>query len=163
MGYTTEFEGEFKISPNVSEYHVKYIKAFNETRRMKRDSKICETLPDPIRLDANLPVGEFGEYFVGGTGFAGQGHDASVLDHNNPSRTQPGLWCGWTIENNNLVWDGVEKFYYYTEWLEYLIKNFFQPWGYTLNGIMSYQGEEEDDFGNIVVENNVVSVNQGSD
>lgn len=54
MGYTTEFEGSFDITPSVSSKHVKYINKFSDTRRMKRNSKVCETLPDEIRLNVEL-------------------------------------------------------------------------------------------------------------
>lgn len=161
MGYTTDFEGSFNITPNVSESHQNYINKFSETRRMKRNSKICETLSDDVRLSVGLSVGKFGEYFVGGTGYAGQGDDSSVLDHNNPPPSQPGLWCQWIVEDNQLLWNECEKFYDYVEWLKYLIEHFFKPWGYTLNGTVEYQGEDPGDFGKIVVEYNVVKLSKG--
>ena len=55
-----------------------------------------------------------------------------------------------------MEWDGGEKFYNYVEWLEYLIKNFFEPWGYSLNGSVNWQGEEDEDNGTIVVKHNEV-------
>ena len=57
---------------------------------------------------------------------------------------------------NFLKWDTGEKFYSYTEWLEYLIENFFERWGYILNGEVEFQGEDKSDKGIIVVKNNVV-------
>lgn len=76
-------------------------------------------------------------------------------------KCQPGLWCQWVIEGTpddcQLVWDGSEKFYEYTAWLEYLINNFFNPWGVTLNGEIFWQGEEPTDMGKIVVTDNVVT------
>ena len=64
-------------------------------------------------------------------------------------------------EENELEWDGGEKFYYYIEWLKYLIDKFFQPWGVILNGEIEWTGEDRDDLGKIVVKDNVVNGKQG--
>jgi hypothetical protein len=138
--------------------HAAYLTAFNESRRMKRDAKIVEGFPDPVRLAAGLPVGKEGGYFVGGGGFMGQDRDASVLDGNKPPRGQPGLWCKWVPDKYGraIVWDRWEKFYYYVEWLEYLIKHCLGPWGYVLNGEVRWRGEDRDDRGVIVITANAV-------
>jgi len=49
-------------------------------------------------------------------------------------------YCQWrpTEDGMGLEWDGVEKFYDYVEWLEYLISHFIKPWGYTLNGSVAW-------------------------
>lgn len=80
---------------------------------------------------------------------------------------QPGLWCQWIIEDDDqqvkghqLVWDGGEKFYGYTEWLEYLIYHFFERWGVKLNGNIRWQGEDTSDVGMIVVKNNNVETKE---
>jgi hypothetical protein len=49
--------------------HVTYLKAFNGTRRMKRDAGKAARLGDPLREAVGLPVGREGAYFVGGQGF----------------------------------------------------------------------------------------------
>ena len=133
-----------------------------------------------------------GEYFVGGNGFGGQDRDASIIDYNTaPGQIGyndkmdfnvrwleirrrekeglcvPGLWCQWVIETPKndeqvLCWDGNEKFYNYVEWLKYLIKHFFQPWGVLLNGEIEWTGEESGDLGKIVVTNNEVKVLEGT-
>lgn len=147
---------------------------------MLRDAKKAAKLPDPIREAAGLPVGPQGCYFVGGAGAYGQGRDVSILDYNEPARGsstpmerladtkkgllvaenwgQPSLWCQWvpSEEGDAIVGPGSEKFYEYVPWLKYLIENFLEPWGYTLNGTVDYQGEEESDRGQIVVINNTV-------
>ena len=66
MGYTTDFNGEFEVSPSLSYDHKQYLDAFATTRRMKRDQDIAETLPDPVREAVGLPIGYEGAYFVGG-------------------------------------------------------------------------------------------------
>ena len=73
----------------------------------------------------------------------------------------PGLWCQWVInEDDELVWDGGEKFYNYTEWLKYLINRFFEPWGVTLNGRITWAGEDRNDRGQINVIDNIVTASK---
>lgn len=164
MGYSTDFYGSLKFNKPVAPWLVEYVNKFSETRRMKRDpEKIKEQFPNWGQLCFNGELGEDGEYFIGGTGIFGQNADISVLDENRPASTQPGLWCQWIIneKDNCLEWDGGEKFYEYEEWLDYLIDNFFEPLGYTLNGDIQWQGEDSDDCGTIHVENNFISTEMG--
>lgn len=60
MGYTTDFHGSFNLDKPLKKEHKNYLLKFAETRRMKRKSKIVETLPDPIREAVGLPIGEEG-------------------------------------------------------------------------------------------------------
>lgn len=163
MGYTTDFEGFFKFDRPLSIEHRNYLEKFAQTRRMKRNVKVASTLPDETRDAVNLPLGDDGAYFVGGAGYMGQDQDESVLDYNQTPSGQPSLWCQWTPneDGTKIVWDGGEKFYQYIEWLKYLIANFIKPWGYTLNGAVQWQGEEDDDRGEITVQNNKVFVGKG--
>ena len=64
MGYTTELEGEFRVSPPLAAEHRAYLVAFADTRRMKRDPAKAQLLPDPARTKVRLPIGADGEYFV---------------------------------------------------------------------------------------------------
>lgn len=87
-------------------------------------------------------------------------------ERHTPGNGIPGYWCQWIIDEDYngeeaLVWDGNEKFYDYVKWLEYLIKNFFEPEGYILNGSVEFQGEDFDDFGTIEVKDNAVTRNYG--
>ena len=184
MGYTTDFVGDFEVTPPLSLEHAIYLACFSGTRRMERDAAKAAALPDPRRKAVGLPVGEHGSFFVGAEGFAGQERDESVLNGNGPPPGQPGLWCqwvpkkkagarglrlaGWQDEEEpeegiytHLGWDGGEKFYAYTEWLKYLVENFLGPWGYVLNGEVTWQGEERGDIGKIVMENNQISIKAG--
>jgi hypothetical protein len=151
MGYTTEFEGSFTVTPPLDPAQVTYLKAFAETRRMKRSVSIVTT-PDPRRCAVGLGIGDDAGYFVGGKSPYGQDRDASVLDYNAPPADQPGLWCRWipSDDGSKIEWNGAEKFYDYTEWLNYIISHFLTPWGRALSGEVSYQGEERDDRGVIV-------------
>ena len=161
MGYTTYFSGEFTFNKPVTEELKTFINKFSDTRRMMRNnSRIKELFPNWKELCFNGDLGEDGAYFVGGHDFCCQGMDDSIINYND-SGSQPGLWCQWVITNDVLEWDGGEKFYNYVEWLEYLIKHFFAPLGYELNGTVCYDGEDPDDFGKIVVDDNCVHIVYG--
>ena len=178
MGYTTDFKGNFSFNKPLTANQVKYLQAFCDTRRMKRDAAKTELLPDELRKAVGLPVGDDGGYYVGS-------HDGSVIDYNTPpgqipfqsggsfddiwqennqkileGKCQPGLWCQWTVsdDGNALEWDGGEKFYYYIEWLKYLINNFFNIWGVELTGSVEWYGEDEKDKGEINVKSNEISI-----
>jgi hypothetical protein len=186
MGYTTDFEGSFKLSRPATDTEFTYINTFSNTRRMKRDvNKLMELhkgeFGHPTRPEN--PYGIDGEFFVGGKGWAGQDQDDSIIDYNtapgqlgyvkyqrqktldeikrkiNNGECQPGLWCQWILtDNEELQWDGNEKFYDYVEWLKYLINNFFEEWGIKLNGEVTWIGEDSNDRGKIVVEDNKVRI-----
>lgn len=158
MGYTTTFEGEFTLDKQLTVDHHNYLEAFCNTRRMKRDPKLAAELTDKLRTRVELPIGIEGGYYVGAGGFQGQERDASVVDYNDEPVGQPSLWCHWTpnVAGTAIVWDEGEKFYGYVEWLEYIIEHFLGPWGYVLNGEMTWDGEEHGDVGMISVINNQV-------
>lgn len=160
MGYTTDFIGEWTVTPPLKPEHRAYLKAFNETRRMKRDASETAKRPDPVREAAGLDVGVEGAYFVGEEGFMGQGSDKSidVVEINSPPSNQPGLWCQWTPseDGTQIEWDGGESFYDYVEWITYLIEHFLEPWGYKLNGDVRWQGEDPADIGMITIADNDV-------
>lgn len=156
MGYTTFFTGSFKSDKPLTQEQIAYLKKFNSSRRVKRNPELLKNKPDPEREKVHLPVGIEGEFFVNGEGFMGQDRDPSVIDGNEPPITQPGLWCQWEISDDGLElkWDEGEKFYCHQKWLIYLVKNFFLPWGYILNGKVDYQGEDPFDRGTIIIKNN---------
>lgn len=166
MGYTTDFDGLFEVTPPLKPEHAAYLKAFSGTRRMVRDGFKTAKRPDPVREAVGLPVGDNGAYFVGEGGECGQGdfpkgdfHGKSVgiVDYNSPPSGQPGLWRQWEpMEDGTALLADGEKFYAYVPWLEYLIKHFFGPWGYKLNGAVKWQGEESTDCGTIHVRDSVI-------
>lgn len=144
MGYTTHFTGKFVLDRSLDKETELFLRKLATTRRMKRN------LPSQYGLD--------GEFFVDGEGDFGQHRDESIVDYNRPPRTQPGLWCQWipTDEGTSIEWDGGEKFYYYVEWLQYIISRVLAPKNYMLSGEVNWQGEHSDDFGKIVVVDNTV-------
>jgi len=164
MGYTTEFQGAFDLDKPLTKARREYLFKFSDTRRMNRDAKKTKKRPDSVRKAAKLPVGDEGAYFVGETGFAGQDYGPDVIDGNEPPTGQPGLWCKWepNKEGTKIRWNGMEKFYDYIDWLEYLINHFLEPWGYKLNGTVTWTGENPTDIGKIYVRDNVIEAKPGT-
>jgi len=74
--------------------------------------------------------------------------------------TNTGLrgYCQWepTPKGNALRWDGGEKFYDYTQWLQWLIDTKFKPWGITVSGSVRYIGDYHDEIGTLTVVDGVV-------
>ncbi|AUG80534.1 hypothetical protein CFP65_5853 [Kitasatospora sp. MMS16-BH015] len=152
MGYTTEFTGRIAVEPPLNPQEIAYLRKFAGTRRMDR---------------ANGP------YFVDGSGYAGQGRDADIREHNKPPAGQPGLWCKWepTADGTAIEWNGHEKFYAAAEWMAYLVEHFLKPGARTqghpgfegfgfdhlLDGVIDAQGEEPWDTWQLVVRANDVS------
>ena len=153
MGYTTTFRGSFRLSEKLTPAQAEYLTAFQNTRRMKRDAAIAETLPDPVRIAAGLPIGHEGGYFTGGVGFCGQDADKSCLmlygcpDTNTHPTEQPGLWCQWVPTADRcgikcgIKWNGGEKFYHHAEWLTYIMRHFLARWGIKATGEVKWWGE----------------------
>ena len=154
MGYTTWFEGELTPNKPFKKEFVNYINAFSKKRHEPRDVEIIKhSDPDWAKhcLDGNL--GLYGMYYVGG-------FDEEIIDRSAAKGyTCPGYWCDWHINEKTGVveWNGAEKFYEYTDWLIFLIENFFEPAGYILNGEFIWIGEDSEDRGKISVVNNKVS------
>lgn len=164
MGYHTDFDGSFAVTPALKPEHTAYLAAFAGTRRMKRNPELTEKLRDDVRTAVNLPLGPEGAYYVGAAGgsgmdCAGQQRTTDITDFNAAPKGQPGLWCQWVpnADGTEIEWDGGEKFYSYVEWIEYLLDNFLKPWGYKLNGTVDWNGEDDDDRGRIVIVDNDVS------
>jgi hypothetical protein len=82
--------------------------------------------------------------------------------HEDGYKQKPSIWLQWEVTDGTstthyLQWDGNEKFYSYIEWLKYIIKYMFKPWGLILNGKIQWRGEEFEDMGIIEVKDNKVS------
>ncbi len=74
MGYTTDFEGSFNITPVLSQKDNEFLTKFSETRRMARN--------------VGPEYGIEGEFYVDGTGWAGQDSDKNVINKKNPKFKQ---------------------------------------------------------------------------
>lgn len=153
MGYTTEFEGSLALSRNLAPSEKDYLDDFLDCRHMQYN---VATLPES-QYTVVSDWGIQGKFY---TGTAGE--DAEITDCNNPPEGVPGLWCEWRVvdegEGHKLLWSEGEKFYAYVEWLQFLINEFFTPWGITLSGDIFWRGESRCDFGRIEVAESVVVV-----
>lgn len=189
MGYNTDFVGEFELDPPLTDDQATYLRRFAETRRMARHEHIVKDMPDPVREAVGLPIGKFGDFFVGSEAPFGQDmrHESVLgsstapgqdITHWDPAlkdfrlrvpgygpgdpRKQPGLWCQWTPDGTtHLVWDECEKFYNYVEWAQYLQSQILSRWGVTMSGRVYWYGEDREDFGVIIAEDGNVRAIMG--
>jgi len=169
MGYSTNFYGEFKIDRPVNDETYTLLEGLNKTRRMKRDvAKLGKRVYKKARATKSdieqwtKEFGDEGEFWVGdlkNIGDIGQAKTLDIIDYNKPPKSQPSLWCQWMIETDKQIirWDGGEKFYHYTEWIEYIIEKILNPRGYFVNGAVTWQGEDNEDAGQIEIVNNKVN------
>jgi len=152
MGYTTDFDGHFTIDKPIDNETFNLINGLANTRRMGRKD-----------LDPKYGVeGEF--YYDPNSNNFGQEDDNSIIDHNTPPKTQPGLWLQWVVDDDHqtIRWDENEKFYDYVEWIEYIINRILKPRGYKVNGIVYWEGEDGiRDTGEIEIKDNEVMVYVG--
>ncbi|MFE0462336.1 hypothetical protein ACFW1A_24090 [Kitasatospora sp. NPDC058965] len=155
MGYTTTFTGRITVAPPLNPQEIGYLRKFAGTRRMDRDN---------------------GPYYVDGTGWAGQGHDADIREFSKPPAGQPSLWCQWepTEDGTAIAWNGHENFYGSSEWMAYLVDHFLKPgahaqgrpgfegftFDHVLHGVIDAQGEEEWDSWQLTVRDNAVSASE---
>jgi len=150
MGYSTDFEGEFKLDKPLHPKIFYFLNKLAETRRMKRK------LPEEL-------YGIEGEFYIygGQSGFSDDG-TPDVIDSNAPPSTQPARWLQWiTNEKGTAIeWDQGEKFYEYEAWLRYLIDKILAPNGYVMNGEVKWQGESMDDRGLLIVKNNKLKIKE---
>lgn len=159
MGYTIVFQGSLKFNRKVTPQMKECINRFSNTIRIGRNiDKLKQEYPNWKELCFFGDLGKNGAYFAPMSTEYGQKRDDADIDQDSAyENDQPGSFCQWVInDNDELVWDGGEKFFFHTEWLEYLIKHFFAPLDYILNGEIKYIGELE--AGIIIVKNNVVFV-----
>lgn len=76
----------------------------------------------------------------------------------------PSLYCYWQISNNGSViyCSDSSHFYHYEEWLELIIKKFI-PENTFVNGVISFHGEMDTDFGLIIIRDNIVEKKMGEE
>jgi hypothetical protein len=131
MGYTTEFEGTFRLSRplTVKEKNILDELADTDTRHYPGAKEIPSDWKSGIhdKVEANGLV-------------------------------YPGYHCDWqpTEDGTEIEWNHTEKFYDYKEWLQFIIDTYLTPWGITLTGKIEYQGESIGDHGTLSVSNNKV-------
>ena len=101
MGYTTNFRGEFRISPPLTEEHRAYLTAFAGSRRMLRDAALAGERPDPVREAVGLPVsrvcGASGCPTAMGLRWCGTVVRSSTATSRGWSTWSPTYWGRWGI------------------------------------------------------------------
>ena len=160
MGYTTDFNGYVTLDKPLNKDQIVYLKQFNRTRHMRLKPEVETNYPCPARQALGLPFGEDGEFQVRDQGEYSWNE---AVDYNTPPGECPSLWCDWTVSDDGtrIEWDDAEKFYEYVDWMDYLIRKFIKPWGYVANGDIEWFGEDHNDFGLLIVKDNIVSVRVG--
>ena len=181
MGYYTSFEGTIAFDRPLDENLARFIKAFTKTRHVKRNVNTLNNTLNNIGIDPQImlpPVPSIKDFGPDGMLFVPQYrptnttytedlfekipnvyNDVSVEDANTPPGTCPNLWADIELSETNdslTLLDG--KNYDYQEWLRWLIRHIFEPAGYTLNGNITWQGEDQGDYGTISVKNNDVDI-----
>ena len=152
MGYTTEFDGQVKITPPLNKQEIDFLEKFSDSRRMERTK---------------------GPYYMG-SGIAGQDREEDIINYNSPPKGQPGLWCQWipSADGSAIEWNGAEKFYSSEGWMQYLIEHFIGSnpiakqvdpeqfsflQSHTLNGKIGAQGDDHEDKWTLIVTDNTVT------
>lgn len=162
MGYHTELEGKFEISPPLNSEQLAYLQKFCTTRRMKRDELMLKNIPDPLREAVGLPIGQDGEFYVGGKAWfeKGSDQDPTIINRNHVPHNQPGFNCPWVPSDDGyfLTWDNMERPSNYVKWLQYIIDIFFNQWKKKLDGRVKWKGEDPGDFGTIVINENKIEL-----
>lgn len=145
MGYTTSFEGQVAVEPALNPAEIAYLAEFAESRRHQR--------PDGPYSTADCAYDQTG--------------------YNIPPEGQPSLWCNWepAPDGTGIRWNGAEKFYSATAWMQYLIDHFLKPgaaaqgqpgfekftFDHTVTGLIKAQGDEPRDTWELVVVDNEVA------
>ena len=140
MGYSTDFNGMIKISPNLKELDKEFLDKFFQIRHMKRDmSKLKGISKNDIK-----EFGNDGCFYLKDYDNFNEMYDFNFFININDSGDMPSLWCNLEIVEDNgesfVQWNGSEKTYGINEengWFTWLIDNFFKPNGYVLNGEMT--------------------------
>lgn len=178
MGYNTKFEGKLKFAKPLSDETKKYINNFFRTRHYKRDANLVKDQLQKHGINISeitLPYGphkgELGEEccFITMDKYEEEifevNENGSVQyptyckDYNKPPEDCPSLWCNWRYdEKENALYLINGKTYYYTEWLEWLIKNIFAHEPNKLKGRITWQGEDIYDRGYFIVDDNKVKI-----
>ena len=164
MGYSTDFNGMIKISPNLKELDKEFLDKFFQIRHMKRDMTKLKDISENLIKE----YGKDGCFYLKDYNNFNEMYDDKTIININDYGDMPSLYCNLEIIEENgetfIQWNGSEKSYGINEengWFTWLIDNFFKPNGYVLNGEMTWQGEEDDDTGTIKIKNNVVSLHFG--
>lgn len=160
MGYTTKFSGPgFWCDPPIREEHAAYIRQFSKTRHVIYNTSQIEQ--GPTRSRVNVPNSMQFVLLDDSPDLPCNLRNLPCKDWNATPPGVPSLWCDWTVTDEGTIdWSGMDNFYCYVMWLEWIIINLLKPWGYRVQGTLDFTGERDDDFGKIiVVDNQVTQIN----
>lgn len=175
MGYYTEFTGSINIDPPLEKDMETYLNRYFKTRHFVRNkTKIFDVLNENgLTMEDFTPpgttdCGELGEFFADGHFEHLKNRNGDLvsfeecfldaMDYNVTPEIIPSLWCSFELKGSDqlVLLDG--KNYEYIAWLEFLIYHLLKPRGYTLNGYIEFDGEDDNDNGCIQITDNVVAV-----
>lgn len=82
-------------------------------------------------------------------------------DPDNIDQAKPESYLQWvpSRELDAIGWDGNEKFYNYTEWMQWVC-DWLKSIGITANGTLQWSGEETQDVGLLVVVDNIATATE---
>ena len=181
MGYDTYFKGRFSLNVPLKPEHKAYLQRYTRCPHLPLDEERLKVYPDPLREAVGLPIGKYGIYFTGDIDddayddicLYKDTYDSSYHCYRRKMLSTPeaqaeaaflapASGCQWvpTADGRGIEEEG-EKFYYYDEWLRFLLKHFLLPWGYELSGEVFYQGEQGEHGRILVVDNEVQVVVDG--
>jgi hypothetical protein len=154
MGYDTYFHGEISISPPLLPEHEAYLKAFLQRDHWSLDTNLIASEEDSLRSAVGLGLGISGEFYTG---------DDSVYETHarlpGTPITQPSARTDWRVFSpDHLGMRESTRTEGYVLWLKYLMQNFFIPWGYVLDGMIEWDGDDPGDKGMIHVNQNKAEV-----
>lgn len=159
MGYHTNFNGKITSCQTFDKETIEYLKGISSTRRVKRSTKILAKRLGISEEKCIKLYGKEAKNYFDDKGYMGQIHTIDITNYNSPPDNQPSLWCDWTVgkDNKSIISKNTEKAHEYIEWMEYILKELSLR-GYTLNGSISWHGEDSEDNGSLHVDDNTLTI-----
>lgn len=135
MGYSTDFTGEFTITPGLSDELIDQLNEF------------CATRHEALRPGMHAHTDEWNRPYTG-----------PLKD-----TTEVGIWCQWKFEASEdadatiMRWDEGEKAYSMAEWAAFILEHHI-PAGHVVTGEVYAQGEDAEDQWRMVAHEGVIHV-----
>lgn len=133
--------------------YARYLGMFCEVPHWKRNEATCRLIKDPFRDAIGLPPGKYGEFVIGTKKF-----DSSVSSKR-PYKHHPSEFVPFAVNLDsefkmtlNMV--GSPRPSVLAKWTSYLLEKFIGPWGYNMNGYISW--DDDVTTGYVHVLNNVL-------
>lgn len=156
MGTTTMLEGEFLVTPAITDDNVlNLLKGLENAQKVHSRKSRAKLNEDSVKKCSKK--------------YSSDESDNDIITYDNDSLSFLLKWIDdnkppyhlheWIYDKKSSVfrWSNSEKVHTYVECLKYLIEKILKPNGYTLNGTIAWNWDYTDHTGNIVVDNNNVS------